>query len=98
VDSKNGAENTKHALFISNRENTASSSGSFFLIFFYSKRTCCIFQFFTDPVASESTKNGYGSLFSLVDLTGKGTNYSNNIIGVFFGYSIMHGSNFIIRQ
>jgi len=104
VKETNGGENTSKALFISNRENTNTSSGSYrespftangpVALFKSSRPGRITYYTKTDSIDSQSIKNGYGSLFSLIDLTEKGSNYSNNIIGVYFGCSIMHGSNF----
>jgi hypothetical protein len=97
------AENTTRALFLSNRENTNTSTGSFreapfsgngpIVPFEASRPVRITYYTRTDAIPYESLKSDYGSLFTLITRGEEGLNVSN-VIGVFFGSKIMHGSNF----
>eukprot|EP01034_Spumella_vulgaris_P021395 gene21395-27425_t len=97
------AESTKRALFMSNRENTNTSSGSAREVPFSGNGPIVPFEasqparitYYTriDSVAEVSNKVDYGSLFSLISRGEAGLNVSS-VIGVYFGGAIMHGANF----
>eukprot|EP00981_Chlorochromonas_danica_P011120 scaffold3756_cov180-Ochromonas_danica.AAC.12 len=103
VSATKGAEDTSRALFFSNNEMTNTSTGSLrevpfawngpTISFEPSRPTRVTYYTRTDSVPNESTRYGYGSLFSLVSRGESGLNVSN-VIGVYFGWAIMHGSNF----
>eukprot|EP01038_Epipyxis_sp_PR26KG_P012059 gene12059-16136_t len=99
------AENTTRAIFLSNRETTNTTSGSPreapfswngpIVPFEASKPTRITYYTKTDSITenSESKKQDYGSLFSLISRGESGLNISS-VIGVYFGNIISHGANF----
>ena len=103
VATTTGAESTSRALFLSNREMGNTTSGSEreapfsangpIVPFEASRPSRITYYSRTDAVPSESLKVDYGSLFALISRGESGLNVSN-VIGVFFGTKIMHGSNF----
>lgn len=103
VGSTDAAEGTSRAFFMSNNEMTNTSTGSPREVplswngptvsFEPSRPGRITYYTRTDAVPSESKKYGYGSLFSLISRGEAGLNVSN-VIGVYFGWSIMHGANF----
>ena len=97
------AENTSRALFLSNRENTNTTTGSAReapfaangpIVPFEASRPARI-TYYTrvDAVPGESRKSDYGALFSLISRGESGLNVSN-VIGVYLGARILHGANF----
>ncbi len=103
VKSTAAAEGTLRALFMSNRENTNTSTGSArevpfsgngpIVPFEASRPTRITYYTRTDSAAMVSNKVDYGSLFSLISRGEAGLNVSS-VIGVYFGGAIMHGANF----
>jgi hypothetical protein len=97
------AESTFKGLFLSNRETTNTTSGSSreapfsangpIVPFEPSRPSRITYYTKTDAVPIESKKTDYGSLFSLISRGESGLNISN-VIGVYFGSTIMHGANF----
>jgi len=103
VATTSAAENTSRALFLSNRENTNTTSGSAreapfsangpIVPFEASRPSRITYYTRTDAVPGESTKTDFGTLFALISRGESGLNVSN-VIGVYLGSRIMHGSNF----
>ncbi len=103
VGSTYSAESTSKGLFLSNRETTNTTSGSSreapfsangpIVPFEPSRPSRITYYTKTDAVPIESKKTDYGSLFSLISRGESGLNISN-VIGVYFGSTIMHGANF----
>jgi hypothetical protein len=103
VRETNGGEGTKRALFLSNREESKSSSGSEreapfswngpIIPFEASNPTRITYYTRLDAVEGESTKANFGVLFSLLSRGVAGLNVSS-VIGVFTGDKITHGANF----
>lgn len=98
-----GAEGTKRALFLSNREATVTATGSPreapfawngpIIPFVPSQPTRVTYYSRMDAIEGESTKNNFGSLFTLLSRQVEGLNVSS-VIGVFIGDKIKHGANF----
>ena len=97
------AENTKKALYLSNRESSFTASGSAreapfawngpIIPFEPSQPTRVTFYVRLDAVPGESLKANFGVLFSILSRGVPGLNVSS-VIGVFIGDKIKHGSNF----
>lgn len=98
-----GAEGTNKALFLSNRENTNTSSGSYreapfswngpIMPFEASRPTRVTYYTRLVSVPGESQKANFGVLFSLISRGEPGLTVSS-VIGVFTGDRISHGANF----
>ena len=99
----NGAENTPRALFFSNRDEINTTSGSQrevavpwngpIIPFPPSKPSRVTFYVRLGIVPELKDKRVYGSLFTLLSRGVKDLNVSN-VVGVFVGNQIKHGSNF----